>query len=110
MEERLRGSQGWAELEPPPDIRLLFDVEEVLRHQLMDLASTPQVSTGSPTRYPTVLPQLLIFLCETGLLRSLLCRLHLLCWMGSSMLLWLGFNMNQDSSVGRKKVGREEED
>ena len=22
------------------------------------------------------------------------------------MLLWLGFNMNQDSSVGRKKVGR----
>ena len=32
MAESLRGSQGWAELEPPPDIRLLFDVEEVLRH------------------------------------------------------------------------------
>lgn len=32
MAESLRGYQGWAELEPPPDIRLLFDVEEVLGH------------------------------------------------------------------------------
>ena len=31
--ERLRGPQGWAELEsPPPEIRLPFDLEEVFKH------------------------------------------------------------------------------
>ena len=30
--ERLRGPQGWAELECPPEIRPPFDLEEVLKH------------------------------------------------------------------------------
>ena len=30
--EILRGPQGWAELESPPEIRPPFDLEEILRH------------------------------------------------------------------------------
>ena len=32
MVDRLRGSQDWTELESPPEIRLPFDLEQVLRH------------------------------------------------------------------------------
>lgn len=51
-----------------------------------------------------------IFLGETGLLRSLLRRLQLLVGWVPGMFLWIGFSVCQDSSVGGKRVGREEED
>lgn len=65
---------------------------------------------SSPASLAVIIAGYWIFLCETGLLRSLPSRLHLLGWMDSSMLLWIGFSVGQDSLVGRKRVGREEGD
>ena len=43
--ERLRGPQGWAELECPPEIRPPFDLEEVLKHHFSQ--DTIMVTSGT---------------------------------------------------------------